>query len=157
MDQVPIPFDEFEHGDATTADTKRGPAARFTIAGLRLISFAALWVAIVTAALVVVRHAIPSLNGYLPVGYLKSAIPLIAIGVSYNCLMFTLPRKPGQLLVGIFMGLAFILWGAEQYLTDRVLISFIDDCVVFLFVTDLSIVIRQNFRERRQRRLPPKG
>jgi DNA replication protein DnaC len=77
----------------------------------------------------------------------KSAIPLITIGVSYVSLVLTLPRTPGQLLVGILVGLAFILWGYEQFLKDRALVAFIDDCVVFLFVTDLSIVIRQNFRE----------
>ncbi len=36
---------------------------------------------------------------------------------------------------------AFILWGTEQFLSNQALISFIDDVVVLLFVTDLSIVI----------------
>jgi len=44
------------------------------------------------------------------------------------------------------MGLAFVLWGLEQFLNDQAVISFMDDIVVFLFVVDLSIVIRQNFR-----------
>jgi hypothetical protein len=52
----------------------------------------------------------------------------------------------GQRLVGIFIGLAFVLWGLEQFLSDQVVISFIDDVVVFLFVVDLSIVIRHNLR-----------
>jgi hypothetical protein len=42
--------------------------------------------------------------------------------------------------------LAFVLWGLEQFLTDQAWISFIDDVVVFLFVVDLSIVIRHNLK-----------
>jgi DNA replication protein DnaC len=34
----------------------------------------------------------------------------------------------------------------EQFLSDQAVISFIDDVVVFLFVVDLSIVIRHNLR-----------
>ncbi len=78
---------------------------------------------------------------------LKSGVPLIAIGVSYISLVLTLRRTPGQLLVGLLMGVAFVLWGWEQFMADRAMILFIDDCVVFLFVVDLSIVIRHNFRE----------
>ncbi len=45
------------------------------------------------------------------------------------------------------MSLAFVFWGTEQFLNDARWISFIDDIVVFLFVLDLSIVIRQNLAE----------
>jgi hypothetical protein len=76
----------------------------------------------------------------------KSAVPLIAIGISYLVLILTLRRTLGQRLVGISVGLAFVLWGLEQFLTDRAWISFIDDVVVFLFVVDLSIVIRHNLK-----------
>lgn len=147
MDQVSIPFDEFEHTDAIVPDVPRGIVARSTLAVLRIISIASLWTAIVTASFIVLSHTIPLvIGGPLPVS-IKSAIPLIAIGVSYITLVFTLPRTPAQLLVGALVGLAFVFWGAEQFLKNRELISFIDDCVVFLFVTDLSIVIRKNFRE----------
>jgi DNA replication protein DnaC len=147
MDQVSIPFDEFEHADAAVPDAPRGIAARWTLAGLRIISIASLWTAIITACFIVLSRTIPLIiGGPLPFS-VKSAIPLIAIGVSYISLVLTLPRTPAQLLVGVLMGLAFALWGTEQFLKDRQIASFIDDCVVFLFVTDLSIVIRRNFRE----------
>jgi DNA replication protein DnaC len=124
--------------------------------GLRGLSFGALWVAILTAGFLILRHALPLIIGSQPSISLKSAVPLIAIGISYSLLIITLRRTLGQRLVGIFMGLAFVLWGLEQFLSDQAVISFMDDIVVFLFVVDLSIVIRQNLRncagERRVRR-----
>ncbi len=113
---------------------------------LRGLSCGALWVAILTASFLMVRHALPLIIGSQPLISLKSAVPLIAIGISYFILILTLRRTFGQRLVGIFIGLAFVLWGLEQFLSDQAVISFIDDVVVFLFVVDLSIVIRHNLR-----------
>ena len=146
MDPVSIPFDEFEHKDAVAPVVRRGIAARWTIAGLRVISFVSLWVAVLAAAFVILSHAVPLIIGGPLSISVKSAVPLIAIGISYVSLVLTLPRTPGQLLVGVLMGLAFVLWGTEQFLRDRALASFIDDSVVFLFVVDLSIVVRKNFK-----------
>jgi uncharacterized membrane protein YkvA (DUF1232 family) len=75
---------------------------------------------------------------------LKSAIPLIAVGFSYLCFIATAPRTALQRLLGFLVALAFILWGAEQFLPDQILAAGIDDLVVFLFVLDLSLVIREN-------------
>jgi hypothetical protein len=44
------------------------------------------------------------------------------------------------------MGLAFVLCGLEQFLSDQAVIFSIDDIVMFLLVVDLSIVIRQNLK-----------
>jgi hypothetical protein len=87
--------------------------------GLRGLSFGALWVAILTASFLIVRHALPLIIGSQPPFSLKSAVPLIAIGISYSILIITLRRTLGQRLVGIFMGLAFVLWGVEQFLSDH--------------------------------------
>lgn len=114
---------------------------------LRGLSVVALWVAILTAGLFMVCHMLPLIIGSRPAISLKSGVPLCAVGISYICLILTLRRTPGQLLVGMLIGSAFVLWGWEQFLRDRAVISCVDDCVVFLFVVDLSIVIRQNFRE----------
>ena len=147
MDPISVPFDEFEDQGASGPKGPRGPARRWTQSALRALSFGALWVAILTAAFIVLTHAMPMIIGSQSPVLLKSGIPLMAIGLSYISLVLTLQRTPGQRLVGILMGLAFVLWGLEQFLPDRALIPFIDDCVVFLFVVDLSIVIRHNFRE----------
>jgi len=146
MSAFSTPFDEFEHPTGILPRLFRcGVPARWMQAGLRAFSLAMLWIAILSASYLIIRHALPLIPGSPPAISLKSAIPLIAIGASYICLIVTLRRTPGQRLVGILMGLAFVLWGVEQFLTDHEVIAFIDDIVVFLFVIDLSIVIRQNF------------
>jgi hypothetical protein len=147
MSEGSIPFDEFEHPGESGPKPRRGPAGRWMRTILRAISFVALWVALATATGVLLAHVAPLIHGLRWAIAVKSGIPLIAIGVSYISLIFTLARPPAQVLVGFLMGLAFVLWGTEQFLTNRPLIAFIDDCVVFLFVVDLSIVIRHNFRE----------
>lgn len=112
---------------------------------MRALSFLAMWGAILSAAalagLDVMRLcgvAAPALPWAA-----KSAIPLIAIGFSYICLILTQTRTALQKLLGASVGLAFILWGTEQYLSDRVLAAFIDDLVVILFVLDLSLVVKK--------------
>jgi len=140
------PFDEFEEPSRSATALRPGRVVLWTQAGLRLLSFASLWVAILTASFLMLRHALPLLVGSQPTIPFRSAIPLIAIGISYFILIISLRRTFGQRLVGIFIGLAFVLWGLEQFLSDKAVISFIDDVVVFLFVVDLSIVIRHNLR-----------
>jgi DNA replication protein DnaC len=138
------PFDEFERPSGPAH--RRGILALWLQTGLRGLSFVALWVAILTASFLMMRHLLPLITGSSVPLSLKSAVPLIAIGTSYLILVITLRRTLGQRLVGIFIGLAFVLWGLEQFLKDQALISFIDDVVVFLFVVDLSIVIRHNLQ-----------
>jgi len=145
MDEFSTPFDEFEHLSGIAPPNRRRILSRWMQAGLRSVSLAALGIAILTASFLLVRHAWPLMTGSQPVIPLKSAIPLIAIGASYLCLTITLRRTLSQHIFGILIGLAFVLWGLEQFLTDQEVISIIDDMVVFLFVADLSIVIRQNF------------
>ena len=140
------PFDEFEHAGRSRPAGRRAILALWVQTGLRGLSFGALWVAVLTAGFLILRHALPLITGSQPSVSLKSAVPLISIGVSYSVLVITLRRTPSQRLVGILMGLAFVLWGLEQFLSDRTVITFLDDMVVFLFVVDLSIVIRQNLR-----------
>jgi DNA replication protein DnaC len=150
------PFDEFEHRSRSGAPVRRGIVGIWVQTGLRGLSLGTLWVAILTASFLMVSHALPLLTGSRPPISLKSAVPLIAIGISYFILILTLRRTLGQRIVGIFIGIAFVLWGLEQFLSDQAVISFLDDVVVFLFVVDLSIVIRQNLRscvgERQARR-----
>jgi hypothetical protein len=142
MDETSEPFDEFGHPEQSDRQNRRGPLAN----GLRAMSFTALWIAILSVIVVIIRHALPVFMASPPSIPLKSAIPLIAVGFSYLCLIVTLPRTPGQRLVGFSVALAFILWGVEQYLHDSALVAFIDDVVVFFFVVDLTIVIRHNLR-----------
>jgi DNA replication protein DnaC len=138
------PFDEFEPPSRSALALRRGILPYWVQAGLRGLSFGALWAAILTACFLMVQHALPLIVGPQVRFSLKSAFPLISIGISYFILILTLRRSIGQRLVGLSVGLAFVLWGLEQFLNDQAAVAFIDDVVVFLFVVDLSIVIRHN-------------
>lgn len=112
---------------------------------LRSTSGAACWLAIVTAFLVLLLRGYKLLGGAaLPLpGFFKSAVPLIAIGVSYLALVLGTRRTLAERGLGLCVSAAFIFWGAEQYLGNSTLIAVMDDLVAFLFVLDLSIVIRR--------------
>jgi DNA replication protein DnaC len=138
------PFDEFEPPSRSALVPRRGILVYWVQAGLRGLSFGALWAAILAACFLMAQHVLPLITGLQAPFTLKSAGPLMAIGISYFVLILTLRRSIGQRLVGLSVGLAFVLWGLEQFLTDQAVVSFIDDVVVFLFVVDLSIVIRHN-------------
>jgi hypothetical protein len=145
MSEPSEPFDEFAQSEPKTSDVPRGSFSRSVRAGFRALSAIGRWVAIVSLGYIMVSHVLPFLTGLQPM-VVKSAVPLIAIGFSYTCLVVTLPRTPGQRLIGFSVGLAFMLWGLEQYLQDQKLVALIDDAVVFFFVVDLAIVIRHNLR-----------
>jgi hypothetical protein len=114
--------------------------------GIRTLSFLALWVAILSMAALGGLDLLRLCGVPTPAlpWAAKSAIPLIAIGFSYICLILTESRTPLQRLLGTSVGVAFMLWGTEQYLSDRVLAAFIDDLVVILFVLDLSLVVKKS-------------
>ncbi|HUD46700.1 MAG TPA: hypothetical protein VMR33_07710 [Candidatus Baltobacteraceae bacterium] len=108
---------------------------------LRVISSIAVGLAIFSAISIVALRLIHCVRPNLLPWTLKSAIPLILIGVAFACLQFILPRTRRQILLGLMVAVAFILWGTEQFLSNQTIASFIDDLVVLLFVIDLSIVI----------------
>jgi len=147
MDEPSQPFDEFSHSEPGARKAQSGGLASGARAGLRALSLTSRWIAIVTVGYIMLRHALALVTGSQPAIPLKSAVPLIAIGFSYLCTIVALPRTPGQRIIGFSVGMAFILWGVEQYLHDAALIGFIDDIVVLFFVIDLSIVIRRNLHE----------
>jgi hypothetical protein len=146
MDESSQPFDEFGRSEQVGQKAGQNPVPRFTRAVLLGLSFVGLWIAIVTIALVLIGHILPAVMRSAPAIPLKTAVPLIAIGSSYLCLILASRRAFGQRFVGITVGVAFILWGVEQLLKDPTLIAIIDDFVVFFFVVDLAIVVRKNLR-----------
>ena len=108
---------------------------------LRVLSGVALVFAFATAAGILVLDGCRVVRPDLP-WRIKSALPLIGIGVSYALLQFTVPRTRTEFCLSLAVSLAFILWGAEQFMHTAWIISLVDDVVVFLFVLDLGIVIR---------------
>ncbi|HEX4085609.1 MAG TPA: hypothetical protein VHY22_11905 [Chthoniobacteraceae bacterium] len=138
-----LPFDDYPsqregHRAGTLAVAKRG---------LRILSALAMGAAFVTAAALLALDAGHMVRPEFA-AHFKSAIPLICIGVSYASLQFTLPRSGMELCLGLAVSLAFVLWGAEQFIPAPRIAGMVDDAVVFLFVLDLSIVIRGKLRNR---------
>lgn len=117
------------------------------VAVLRGISAIAAVLAVFTAVGIVALHLLHCFQPSLLPWTLKSAIPLILIGISFALLQFVLPRTRREILMGLMAALAFILWGTEQYVDNPAIASLIDDVVVLLFVLDLGIVIRGFFKQ----------
>jgi hypothetical protein len=136
-------FDDFPegHGVRTERALHDGTVAKV----LRALSGAALVFAFGTAAGVILVDALHWLRPEVT-WRVKSALPLIGIGVSYAFLQFTLPRTKREFLLSMAVSLAFILWGVEQFIPVARIASLVDDVVVFLFVLDLGIVIRGRLR-----------
>jgi hypothetical protein len=133
------PFDDFS--EKRGPRVKRGLHLAAIARMLRVLSAVALAFAVVTAFSVIAldaahwRHLGASWQ-------VKTALPLIGIGVSYALLQFTLPRTLTEFCLSLAVSLAFILWGAEQFMHTAWIIALVDDFVAFLFVLDLGIVIR---------------
>ncbi|HWB59617.1 MAG TPA: hypothetical protein VG733_08995 [Chthoniobacteraceae bacterium] len=130
------PFDDCAGQEGAEKRCIRAQLLAKMLRGISAISFT---LAIASACAVLVldcaRHF-----GFLS-WRLKSAFPLIFVGISYSSLLFTLPRTRREFLLGMAVAVAFILWGAEQFVPDPGLAALMDDGVVFLFVMDLGIVI----------------
>jgi hypothetical protein len=140
MAELPeISADEHRKGEDSTIAHEHafGHAAEV----LRIVSAMALGLAVVAAVGIVTLRLIHYFQPTLLPWALKSAVPLILIGVAFASLQFVLPRTRRQILLGLMVALAFILWGTEQFLSNPAIASVIDDIVVLLFVLDLSIVI----------------
>jgi len=71
----------------------------------------------------------------------SSALALILIGTSYISLQLSAKRRWREKLKAIFLGLAFALWGSEQFLPASRLVTFIDSAVITIFVVDLGLII----------------
>jgi hypothetical protein len=125
--------------DQRTA-SRRQARGRGAVA-LRFISAVSLGSAIFAAVLLLILRLIHCFQPDLLPWTFKSGIPLILIGIAFASFQFALPRARAQILSGLMVAAAFILWGTEQFLSNQAIVSFMDDMVVFLFVLDLSIVI----------------
>jgi hypothetical protein len=137
------PFDDYS-GSRENA-LKRRPHLAPLAGTLRIVSGLVLIFAFGSAAAIILLDAVHWARPELAFR-IKSALPLIGIGVSYALLQITLPRTWTELCLGFAVSAAFILWGLEQYLPAAIA-SHIDDVVVFLFVLDLAIVIRGRLAE----------
>jgi hypothetical protein len=133
-------------GPANERANARESAARRGAPVLRFISAVTLGLAVFTAISILILRGIHYLRPDLLPWTLKSAVPLILIGIAFASLQFVLPRTRAQILLGLMVSAAFILWGVEQFVPNPAIAAFMDDIVVLLFVLDLSIVIHGHLK-----------
>lgn len=69
------------------------------------------------------------------------AMALIFAGSSFICLQFGVGVGWKGMVQGLLLGLAFVLWGGEQFLPPGPLVTAIDSAVIAIFVLDLGLVI----------------
>jgi hypothetical protein len=117
----------------------------------KVISAIAVVLAISAAFLLIALRLIHYIQPNLVQWTFKSAVPLILIGIAFASFQFAVPRSRIQILLGLIVAAAFILWGFEQFLSNPAVVSMIDDLVVVLFVLDLGIVICGSLREQNRK------
>lgn len=78
----------------------------------------------------------------------QAALPLLLIGLSYVCLQLSARRPRSELIKGLLLGFAFMLWGMEQLLPVSPLVTLMDGAVVTIFVVDLSFIIVEHLKRR---------
>jgi hypothetical protein len=83
----------------------------------------------------------------------SSAMALILIGTSYISLQLSSKRRWSEKLKAISLGLAFTLWGSEQFLPASRWVTLMDSAVITIFVVDLGLIILDSLK-RNDRQAP---
>jgi hypothetical protein len=71
------------------------------------------------------------------------ALALMLAGAAFVGVQLGTSAQTGIALKDLLLGLAFVLWGAEQYLPAGWAVTAIDAAVITIFVVDLGVVIRR--------------
>ncbi|HEX7653969.1 MAG TPA: hypothetical protein VF607_10710 [Verrucomicrobiae bacterium] len=78
------------------------------------------------------------------------AYPILFIGLAYIAYQCSLDRPRGEKIKGILLGLAFAIWGSEQFLPTWRCMTVLDDIAMSIFVIDLGVIILGEYRKQRQ-------
>ena len=73
------------------------------------------------------------------------SFPFIFIGISFICFQLSLQRPWRQRIKGLLLGLAFALWGSEQFLHANVWLTMLDNLVIGIFIVDIGLIVGGNF------------
>ncbi len=76
------------------------------------------------------------------------ALSLMLIGASYVCLQLSSRRRWNEMFKGVMLGVAFLLWGSEQFLSPSVWVTAMDSLIVLIFVVDLSLIIVDRLKRK---------
>ena len=79
---------------------------------------------------------------------IAGSLSLMLIGSSYISLQLSARRRRSEMLKGVLLGIAFLLWGCEQLLPPSALVTAMDTAVVTIFVVDLSLIIFEHLRRK---------
>jgi hypothetical protein len=69
------------------------------------------------------------------------ALALMFVGSSFICMQLSARGQANGMLKGLLLGLAFVLWGGDQFLPPGTAATAIDSVVIAIFVVDLGLVI----------------
>jgi hypothetical protein len=83
-----------------------------------------------------------------PVHQQAAALSLLFIGSSYIGLQLSSGRRWNEMLKEIFLGVAFVLWGCEQFLPPSPWVTAMDSAVILIFVADLSFIIVKRLKRK---------
>lgn len=73
------------------------------------------------------------------------SFPFIFIGISFICYQLSLHRPWRQRIKGLLLGLAFALWGSEQFLHASMGLTLLDNVVIAIFIVDLGLIVGGQF------------
>lgn len=77
---------------------------------------------------------------------LVSAAPLAAVAAGYLAAHAVLRPTPGELIRGVLLSAAFLLWAANALLAREVWAAALNDAAIALFVLDLVLTMRVRLR-----------
>jgi hypothetical protein len=103
--------------------------------------------ALAAIAALIISDAIHRLT-LTPVHQQTGGLALMLIGSSYIGLQLSVKRSSSEMLKGILLGTAFVLWGAEQLLSPSRLVTAMDTAVVTIFVVDLGLIITEHLKRK---------
>lgn len=69
------------------------------------------------------------------------AFALMLVGGSFICLQIHASAGRAEKFKGVLLGLAFVLWGGEQFLPPGTFVTAFDSVVITIFVADMAWVI----------------
>jgi hypothetical protein len=114
---------------------------------LRSLSALCFLSALVALAILLISDISSQLD-WTSVHHHAGSLAFILIGASYVILQFHPRRRFKEILKGLPLGVAFLLWGFEQLLPPSRWVTLMDTLVVLVFVTDLGFIILQRLRGR---------
>jgi hypothetical protein len=69
------------------------------------------------------------------------SLPFVFIGLAFICYQLSLCHSWRRRCKGLLLGLAFALWGSEQFIPPGPWLTALDNLVIAIFVIDLGLIV----------------